>query len=401
MIVREIYLNKLNKYKDKKLIKVITGIRRSGKSTLLQLFRVQLLENGVEEDQIISINMEDFDYVDLLEGKALYAYIIEKMTAVSASKKKIYIFLDEIQQVEGFERVVNSLYIKDNVDLYITGSNANILSSELSTLLSGRYVEIMILPLSYKEFVSALSPETSKRDLYNRYVQYGSLPYVLELDNDAEVIKGYLEGVFNTVVLKDIVARKKIADVMMLESVIRFMFDAIGSIISIKKISDTMTSVGRKISSHTVESYIDGLVESFVLYRVKRYDIKGKQYLKTLEKYYISDLGLRYIQLGNRGVDLGHLLENVIYLELIRRGFDVFIGKVDAYEIDFIAMSQTETLFYQVAYSVRDQETLERELRPLKALNNHYPKYILTLDDDPELDYEGIRVVNALDWLLG
>lgn len=397
MIVRETYLNKLRKYRDKKLIKVITGIRRCGKSTLMQLFQKHLTESGVETDQIIAINFEDFEYYDLLETKTLYAYLKEK---ISDSKKKYYVFLDEIQQVNNFERIMDSLYIKDNVDLYVTGSNAKLLSGELSTLLSGRYVEIMMLPLSFKEFVSAHSQPINFKEVYNRYIQYGSLPYVLELDEDEEIIRGYLEGVFNTVVLKDIVARKKIADVMMLDSVIRFLFDAVGSIISIKKISDTLTSSGRKISSHTVESYITGLVDSFVLYPVKRYDIKGKQQLKTLEKYYIADLGLRYLQLGNRGVDLGHLLENVVYLELLRRGYDVYIGKIDAYEIDFIAVSQKETLYYQVAFTVKDKETLERELRPLRAVSDHYPKYIITLDDDIEISYDGIRVINAIDFLL-
>lgn len=397
MIIRETYLNKLNKYRDKKLIKVITGIRRSGKSTLMSLYQQQLMRSGVDANQIISINFEDYDNYDLLEPKTLYAYLKEKMID---SSKKFYVFLDEIQQVESFERIMDSLYIRDNVDLYVTGSNAKLLSGELSTLLSGRYVEIMVLPLSFKEYVSAFDQPINHKALYNKYIQFGSLPYVLDLDDDEDVIKGYLRGVFSTVVLKDIVARKKIADVMMLESVIRFLFDAVGSIISIKKISDSLTSAGRKISSHTVESYISGLVESYVLYPVKRYDIKGKQHLKTLEKYYIADLGLRYLQLGNRGVDLGHLLENVVYFELLRRGYDVYIGKVDAYEIDFIAVSQTETLYYQVALTVKDKETLERELRPLRAVSDHFPKCILTLDDEMEVNYDGIRIINAIDFLL-
>lgn len=401
MIPRDFYVNKLIKYRDKKLIKVITGFRRSGKSTLMHLFQEHLINSGVGPDQIISINFEDFDYYDLLEAKPLYAYLKEKMAALEDAHKKIYIFLDEIQQVEQFERVVDSLYINENVDLYVTGSNAILLSGELSTLLSGRYVEIMVLPLSFKEYVSVFDSSVSKQVLYNKYIQFGSLPYVLELDDDQEIIKGYLEGVFNTVVLKDVVGRRKIADVMMLESVIRFVFDTVGSIVSVKKISDSMTSMGRKISSHTVESYIEGLVESYVLYPVKRYDIKGKQHLKTLEKYYVVDLGLRYLTLGNRGGDLGHLLENVIYLELIRRGYEVYIGKVDAYEIDFIAASQTETIYYQVALTVRDQLTLERELRPLRAVSDHFPKFIITMDEDMALNYDGIRVINAVAFLLG
>lgn len=398
MITREVYLNKLRRYRDKQLIKVITGIRRSGKSTLMQLFQQELLASGVAAQQIIAINFEDYDYHHLLEAKALYSDLKDKMGDL---KEKVYIFLDEIQQVHDFERILDSLYIKDQVDLYVTGSNARLLSGELSTLLSGRYVEILVLPLSFKEYQGAHRPESNPKALYNQYIQYGSLPYILDLDGDAEIIKGYLEGVFNTVILKDIVARKKIADVMMLESVIRFLFDAIGSVISIKKISDTLTSAGRKISSHTVESYINGLVESFVLYPVKRYDVKGKQHLKTLEKYYVADLGLRYLLLGSRNLDLGHILENVVYLELIRRGYSVYIGKVDTFEIDFIAVSQVETSYYQVAYTVKDSETLSRELRPLRAVNDHYPKFVLTLDDDIEVSYDGIRVMNALDFLLG
>lgn len=399
MIKRNEYIKLLKKYKDKKLIKVITGLRRSGKSTLMKLYQNELLDSGVEEYQIISINFEDFDYIDLLDAKALYGFLKPRVETIHRDGKRVYVFLDEIQQVDGFERVVDSLYIKDYVDLYITGSNAKLLSGELSTLLSGRYVEIMVLPLSFSEYVSAVKDNSNLRALYNDYIKFGALPYVLELDRDAEIIKGYLEGVFNTVVLKDVVARKKIADVMMLESVIRFVFDTLGSIVSTKKISDSMTSAGRKISSHTVESYLDGLIESFILFPVKRYDIKGKQHLKTLEKYYLSDLGLRYIKLGSRDMDFGHLLENVIYLELIRRGYEVYIGKIDNYEIDFVAVSQLETVYYQVAYTVREPETLERELRPLRLVPDHFPKVIITMDDDLERNFDGIRVVNAIDFL--
>ena len=400
MIKRNLYINLLKKYKDKKLIKVITGLRRSGKSTLMKLYQDELLLSGVEEDQMISINFEDFDYYDLLDVKALYAFLKPKVDSILLEGKRAYIFLDEIQQVEGFERVVDSLYIKDSVDLYVTGSNEKLLSGELSTLLSGRYVEIMVLPLSFSEYVGAVEDKSKLRALYNDYIRFGSLPYVLELDRDAEIIKGYLEGVFNTVVLKDVVARKKISDVMMLESVIKFMFDTLGSIVSTKKISDTMTSAGRKISSHTVESYLDGLIESYILYPVKRYDIKGKLHLKTLEKYYLSDLGLRYLKLGSRDLDFGHLLENVIYLELIRRGYEVYIGKIDNYEIDFVAVSQSETIYYQIAYTVREPETLERELRPLRLVPDHFPKVIITLDDDLERNFDGIRVINAIEFLI-
>lgn len=400
MIDRNQYIKKLLKYKDKKLIKVLTGLRRSGKSTIMDLYQKALLERGVDEDQIIHINFEDFEYIDLLEARPLYAYLMQRIAEVKTKDRMIYVFLDEVQQVEDFERVIDSLYIKENIDLYITGSNASLLSGELSTLLSGRYVEVMVLPLSFKEYAEIADITKTKRELYNKFTLYGGLPYVTDLEDDADLIRGYLEGVFSTVVLKDVVARKKVADVLMLESVIRFIFDAIGSIVSIKKISDTMTSAGRKISAHTVESYIEGLTESFVLFPVKRYDLKGKQHLKTLEKYYLSDLGLRYLKLGTRNIDLGHILENVVFLELKRRGYELYVGKVDAYEIDFVAVSPVETLYYQVAYTVSDQETLERELRPLKMVPDHFPKFIITMDEVHERSYDGIKVIYALDFLM-
>lgn len=400
MIDRNQYIKKLLKYKDKKLIKVLTGLRRSGKSTIMDLYQKALLERGVDEDQIIHINFEDFEYIDLLEARPLYAYLMQRIAEVKTKDRMIYVFLDEVQQVEDFERVIDSLYIKENIDLYITGSNASLLSGELSTLLSGRYVEVMVLPLSFKEYAEIADITKTKRELYNKFTLYGGLPYVTDLEDDADLIRGYLEGVFSTVVLKDVVARKKVADVLMLESVIRFIFDAIGSIVSIKKISDTMTSAGRKISAHTVESYIEGLTESFVLFPVKRYDLKGKQHLKTLEKYYLSDLGLRYLKLGTRNIDLGHILENVVFLELKRRGYELYVGKVDAYEIDFVAVSPVETLYYQVAYTVSDQETLERELRPLKMVPDHFPKFIITMDEVNERSYDGIKLIYALDFLM-
>ena len=396
MIKRETYLEKLRGYKDKHIIKVITGVRRCGKSTLLEMFREELQAAGVNESQIIYINFEDMDFIDLHEAKELHSYIKDKL-----NDDRCYVFLDEIQLVNNFERVIDSLFLNKNVDIYVTGSNANMLSGELATLLSGRYVEIEMLPLSFSEFASAFDDDASKSDLYRRYLEYSSFPYVLELGTDKSLVRGYLEGVFNTVVLKDIVARKKVSDVLMLESVIRFLFDSIGAIVSMRKISDTMTSNGRKISVHTVESYIHGLMDSYILYQAKRYDIKGKQHLKTLEKYYMVDIGLRYYLLGQKNIDYGRVLENIIYLELIRRDFDVYVGKVDQYEVDFVAVNQIETLYVQVAATVREKATLERELRSLRAIKDHNQKVLLTLDNDPEANYEGIRVINALDWLLG
>jgi predicted AAA+ superfamily ATPase len=395
VIKREIYLKKLRGYKDKKLIKVITGIRRCGKSTLLDMFRDELRESGIAHSNIISINFEDMNYNHLLEAKILHNHLLEQLV-----EGMNYIFLDEIQMVPEYERVLDSLYIRKNVDLYVTGSNANMLSGELATLLSGRYVEIFMLPLSLSEFSEGLDEGIINDHIYNRYLEVSSFPYALELKDDENLRRGYLEGVFNTVILKDVVTRKRIKDAMMLDSVIRFLFDSIGSIVSIKKISDTMTSMGRKISTHTVESYIQGLMESYIVYQVKRYDLKGKQHLKTHEKYYVADLGLRYLLLGRKRTDIGHILENVVYLELLRRGYEVYIGKVAQMEVDFVARTNEETIYIQVAATVRSEETYKREIKSLKAINDSYPKFILTLDNDPKMNDEGIWIMNAVEFMM-
>lgn len=396
MIKRETYLHKLVGFKDKKIIKIITGIRRCGKSTLFQIFKDYLLKNGIEKEQIIMINFEDADFENLLDRKILYNYLKEKLLP----QKMNYIFLDEIQNVNEFQKVVDSLYIRDNVDIYITGSNAYLLSGEIATLLSGRYVEIKMLPLSFTEYISYFPDKTDINRRYRDYLVNSSFPYALELKGNKALINDYLRGIYNTVVLKDIVARRNISDVFMLESVIRFMFDNIGSIVSIKKISDTMTSQGRKISTHTVENYLSALCDSYILNKVSRFDIKGKQYLKTGEKYYITDIGLRYMLLGTKVTDYGHILENVVYLELLRRGYEVFIGKVAQTEVDFIATNSGNTEYYQVALSVSNSQTLERELRPLDSISDHNPKYVLTMDEVPEISYKGIKQINAIDWLL-
>ena len=397
IINRKEYLNKLISLKDKKVIKIITGVRRCGKSTLMEMFKNYLLQNGVNTENIISINFEDYDFYDLREPSKLYAYIKDRLV----KDKQTYIFLDEIQHVDDFPRIVDSLFIKSNVDIYITGSNAYMLSSEIATLISGRYIEISMLPLSFAEYVEASG---DKKDLARKYIDYienSSFPYTLELREQINEIKSYLDGIYNTVVVKDIASRKKIADISMLESITRFMFDNIGNPLSMKKIADTMTSDGRKIDVKTVEKFINGLTESFILYRANRYNVKGKQYLKTLEKYYVVDIGLRYMLLGTRSTDVGHILENVVYLELLRRGYEVYVGKVNDTEVDFVAMSNKQIMYFQVSATVRDANTLARELKPLQSINDHYPKFILTLDEDPEADYNGIRKINALDWLLG
>ena len=396
-VERKEYLEKLIAFKDKHLIKIITGVRRCGKSTLMEIYQDYLKEQGVAADRIIAVNLEDYDYFELRDPVKLHSYIKDRLAEGEIS----YVFLDEIQHVDEFPRVVDSLFIKKNVDLYLTGSNAYLLSSEIATLISGRYVEIPMLPLSFKEFVSSTGDTRELARKYLEYLETSSLPYVLELKGQPKEIRDYLDGVYNTIVVKDIATRKKISDTMMLESVTRFVFDNIGNPLSMKKIADTMTSDGRKIDVKTVEKYIDALMESFIIYQAKRYNIKGKQYLKTLEKYYVVDIGLRYMLLGTRSTDVGHILENVIYLELLRRGYDVYVGKVNELEVDFVAMEQKNITYFQVAASVRDEKAMKRELAPLQKISDHYQKVILTLDEDPEGDFNGIRRINALDWLMG
>ena len=315
--------------------------------------------------------------------------------------KMNYIFLDEIQHVQEYQKAVDSLFVKKNADVYITGSNAYFMSGELATLLSGRYVELKMLPLSFKEYASAFDGTVSKEELYRNYVYNSSFPYTVNLNNRRN-IHAYLDGIYNTVVLNDIVARKKIQDPSMLKSVIKFMFDNIGNLCTIKKIADSMTSAGRKISSHTVENYLDGITESLLMYRVGRYDIKGKEHLQLLDKYYLADIGLRYYLLGTQNVDQGHILENIVYLELIRRGYTVYIGKMGSAEVDFVAQDcDGNTEYYQVSWTVHDEKTLERELKPLDSISDHNPKYLLTMDNDPPISHNGIRQKYALDWLLG
>ena len=408
-IDREEYLDFLIKSKDKQIIKVVSGVRRCGKSTLFEIYKDYLLKNDVEQNQIISINFEDMDYEELTDYKKLYEYIKSKII----EDKKNYIFLDEIQNVDKFEKVVDSLFIKENIDLYITGSNAYFMSSELATLLSGRYIELKMLSLSFKEYYQTrleyenLDKKENKilktlMQYYNEYIVNSSFPYTLQLNNNLKNIYEYLNGIYNSVLLKDIVARLKIADVMRLESVVKYIFDNIGNLTSISKIANTLTSMGRKTDTKTIEKYIKGLVDSLLIYEVSRYNIKGKEFLSTLSKYYVSDLGLRQMILGNRNIDMGHILENIIYLELLRRKCNVYVGQFDKNEIDFVIINSNEVEYYQVALTVLDENTLKRELDALKNIKDNYPKYLITLDEVlPNTDYEGIKIINALEWLLG
>lgn len=396
MINREEYLNELIRWKDKDLIKVVTGIRRCGKSTLFDLFIDYLKTSGVKSNQIIHINLEDADY-DFKDYKELYHFINEKIIF----EDNFYVFLDEVQNVPGFQRAVDSLYIKKNVDVYITGSNAYLLSGELATLLSGRYIEIKMLPLSFKEYVSAFD-NNNYQQLFLDYMRNGGMPGNINiLKSNVNDLDKYLDGIFSTIVYKDIMARNNITDKLLLESVIKYIFDSIGSPISIKKISDTLTSKGISTSNHTVENYITALLESFLVYKAERFDVKGKNLLARDYKYYVVDSGLRSYLLGKKAdSDMGHILENIVYLELLRRGYKVYVGKVDDLEVDFVAENRDGLRYYQVALTVRDEKVLERELRSLQKTGDHYPKTLLTLDMDLETDYDGIKKINVVDWLL-
>ena len=395
-IERHNYLQKLIAFKDKKLIKVITGIRRCGKSTIMEIFRDWLVAHGVMQEQIIYLNFEDYDYFELRDPRKLYSYV----KPLIQQEKMTYIFFDEIQHVTDFPDIINSLNLKPTVDLYVTGSNAYMLSSEIATLLSGRYVEIAMLPLSFKEYAEGIGGTDHLPQVYMEYVSKSSFPYTLELDT-ANEISDYLNAVYNTIVVKDIMSRNKLSDVMMLESVIRFTADNIGNILSTKRIADLMSADGRKIDQKTVEKYLSTLCESFFWYEVKRYNIKGKQLLKTLGKYYLVDIGLRRMLLGSRSFDAGRILENIVFLELLRRQKKVYIGKMDNLEVDFVAIDENDLTYYQVAATVRDEKTLKRELASLQQIKDQYPKYILTLDEDPTADYDGIKRINALKWLMG
>lgn len=395
MINRKTYLQDLVNFKDKKLIKVITGIRRCGKSTMFALYQDYLRQQGITAKQIINVNLEEGTYRKIRRAEDLYDYVEGKLL----TGKKNYVFIDEVQQVEEFQKAVDWLYVKKNVDLYITGSNAFLLSGELATLLSGRYVEIKMLPLSFKEYVSAFADKEPAEKLYAQYLTNSSFPGTLELTRQQD-IRAYLEGIYNTILIKDIMTRHNISDPTMLNRVVEFMFDNVGNICSATKIAHTMSSAGSKISVPTVENYLSALCDSFVLYKVGRYDVKGKQYLSTGLKYYVADIGLRYFILGTKQTDVGHILENIVYLELLRRGYEIHIGKVGSAEVDFVAVGPQGVEYYQVAQSVKDEKTLQRELASLDSIKDHNQKFLLTMDYAPLTSYNGIKQINVLEWLV-
>lgn len=398
MVIRKQYLNRLIEAKDTEFIKVITGVRRSGKSTLLLMFKDHLLNNNVKEENIIHINFESARYDEIKNYKDLYNYVKSKL-----SKGKNYILLDEVQNIDSWEKAVNSINVDFNVDIYITGSNAYLLSSELATLLSGRYIEIKMYPLSFKEFLEFNNYDMTKiEDKFNEYLKYGGLPAITHIKDKPDLIMTYLNDIYNTIVKKDVLERNKINDIALLENIIRYISSNIGSQISANKISDYLNSnkIVEKSNHQTVDNYLKMLENAFIVYKAERSDIKSKNILKTLGKYYIADTGLRNIILGFRNIDEGHLLKNVIYLELLRRGYKVSIGKTLDYEVDFVAENVNEIKYYQVSQSIKDEKVKMRELRSLKSISDNYEKTILTMDKTINNDYNGIKVVNIIDFLL-
>lgn len=399
LVNRDFYLDQLIKFKDKPLIKVLSGMRRCGKSSLFVLFENYLLANGISSDHIIRMNFESLEFDELTTYKQLYAYLQKKL---EKKGERFYILLDEIQQVESWERVVNSLQVDYPVDMYLTGSNAYLLSSELSTLLSGRYVEIPMLPLSFKEYLTFVGHENSESlaERFNAYLTYGGLPTVIQLLDQKETINAFLSGVINTVILKDVVQRNQVRDPALLESLLKYIAANIGNIVSTKKIADYLNSNGRKTTSDTIDNYLVMLENAYIIYRANRYDLKGKMFLKTLEKFYIVDLGIRNQLTGLRNADYGQVLENVVFMELLHRQYEVSIGKVGTLEVDFIATRADRKLYVQVSATIMDEKTRERELKPLLAIDDQYDKMILTMDRPFATDFEGIKIMNLLDFLL-
>ena len=399
LIERKEYTDWLKRYRDKKIIKVITGLRRVGKSTIFELYIAQLLNEGVAPEQIVKINFEELENEPLLDRSVLYRYLTDKLLP----DRKLYIFLDEVQRVPEFEKVVDSLFVKDNVDLYITGSNAKFLSSEIATLLTGRYVEINVLPLSFREYSDHFAASgKDRRALFMDYVTYGALPGMFMFDTGSAEQREYVESVYKTILEKDVLRRNSAASRQLVESLLSYLVYNIGCLTSAKRISDTLNSNGTKISYNTVNSYIETLQDCFFIYKADRYDIVGKEYLKLINKYYVTDFGFKYYILNNRTVELSQILENLVFLELKRRRFKIATGKIAEKEVDFIVKDAHDGLIYiQVAVTVMDEAKLEQELRPFREIEDNYPKYIITLDDLFVKDHDGIKTVNALDFLLG
>lgn len=404
MVERKEYLQQLLDWKDKQVIKVVTGIRRCGKSTLLKQYQKELLDVGVDAEQIIAINFEELENEPLLEYKVLYQYIKERL----CEGKMTYIFLDEIQKVASFEKVVDSFYVKENIDIYITGSNAYMLSGDLATLLTGRYVEISMLPFSFREYLEAT--QLPQEQAFAEYMRSGGFPYITVMNRTDEKVDTYLEGIYNTVIVRDIEDRqarkesesgkRKITDIALLKTIARYLASVVGSPVSIKSVTDYLISSGRKVSPNTVSDYVEALTESFIFYSADRFDIVGKQLLKINKKMYMVDLGLRNHILPRRYYDIGFSIENIVFFELLRRGNKVNIGKYGSTEVDFVAQKQGIVTYYQVTADMTAEETFEREMRPLRSIQDNYEKIVLTLDSFSPGNYEGIKVMNVMKWLL-
>ena len=404
MIERKEYLQKLIQWKDEQVIKVVTGMRRCGKSTLLMQYQDYLKSIGVEDGQIIAINFEDLEYEELCEYKVLYDYLKERLL----SDKTTYIFLDEIQKVPQFEKVVDSLYIKSDTDIYITGSNAYMLSGELATLLSGRYVEISMLPFSFQEYCQL--NRKPQEDAFADYMKFGGLPLVASMKDAPDKIDTYLEGIYNTVIIKDIEdrqkrqsessGRRKVTDIVLLKTIAKYLASVLGSPVSTRGITNYLISSGRKISPNTVNDYLETLTESFLFYPAERFDIAGKQILTGNKKYYMADLGIRNHILPRKKYDLGFSIENVVFFELLRRGYKVAVGKYQNTEVDFVVEKQGAFTYIQVTAEMTTKDTFDREMKPLYAIRDNYEKIVLTLDKLTLGNYDGIRVIHVLDWLL-
>ncbi len=399
-IERPEYLDWLKIWKEKQIIKVVSGVRRCGKSTLFDIYKDWLKDNGVASSQIISINFESIEFEPLADYHILYEYILSRLVPDNMN----YIFLDEIQHVPQFEKAVDSLFLKENCDVYITGSNAYFMSGELATVLTGRYVELKMLPLSFREFCTSMenSEALSNAQKFNMYLSQSSFPYLAKYRNTERETNDYLRDIYNSVLLKDIVARLKISDVTTLENVTKFLFHNIGNPVSVAKIVNTLKSQGKGADQKTIGKYLRGLTDSLLLYEAPRYNLKGKMFLTTNSKYYTVDLTLRNMLVRGRDTDIGHILENIVYLELRRRGYEVYVGQFDDVEIDFVAINGEETIYYQVSATTLDENVLQRELSPLQKVRDNYPKYLLTLDEAfGTVDYDGIKKLNVLEWLLG
>lgn len=395
LVNRPVYLDWLNRWKDRDVIKVATGLRRCGKSSVLELFRRQLREGGVADSNILGINFESWDEEYPLDARELYRYIVQRLGSGTN-----YVFLDEVQHVKEFERAVDALYVREDVDLYITGSNAFFLSGELATLLTGRYVELSMLPFSFAEYRSARGGEENLEDAFNRYLTYGGMPFAARLD-DPQSIADYLGGVFNTVLVEDVARRHPRMDMRAFRDLSAFIAGNVGNITSRKRLAAGLAQAGTKVSPATIGAYLGALMENYLAFKAGRYDLKGREYLETLEKYYLGDLGFRFWLLGKEQGDLGRRLENAVYLELLRRYRTVCVGKVGTAEVDFIAMGQDGPEYYQVAQTVLDEATRNREFAPLEAIADNYPKTVLTLDRVGVGDYRGIHHLNVIDWMLG